>query len=101
MINFGAFPGSNEASVNVTGQASIASDSETDAWFVSSATGDHTANDHAYAPCFVALTTGAVVPGTGFTVYGRSPEKMQPVPNPDLPKERNVPSAVIFLLNRK
>ncbi len=77
VLDFGAFPGSNEASVTVTGQTGILSGSHVEARFVASASSDHTASDHAYAPFLVGLTTGAIVAGTGFTVYGRSPEKMQ------------------------
>ena len=77
IIDFGAFPGSNEASVVVTGQASIAADSEAWAWLVATVTGDHTANDAAYAAALVGISTGALVAGTGFTIYGRSVEKMQ------------------------
>jgi hypothetical protein len=76
-LDFGTAPGSNEASVDITGQAAILAGSETDAWIVATATGDHTANDAAYAAALVGISTGALVAGTGFTVYGRSVEKMQ------------------------
>lgn len=77
VLDFGAFPGSNEASVSVTGQTGILADSKADAWIVAAPTSDHTANDAAYAAALVAVTTGAPSAGAGFTVYGRSVEKMQ------------------------
>jgi hypothetical protein len=76
-LNFGSFPGSNEASVAVTGQGTITTGSVAEAYFMADSTSDHTASDHAYAPTFIELTCGALVNGTGFTIYGRSAEKMQ------------------------
>lgn len=76
-IDFGAFPGSNEASVAVTGQASILLTSKAEAFFMADDTSvDHTANDHKYAGNFINLSCGGLVAGTGFTIYGRSLEKM-------------------------
>lgn len=77
VIDFGAFPGSNEASIAVTGQTSILAGSEVDARIAATATGDHTANDHAYAAAMVGVSVGSIVAGTGFTIFGRSVEKMQ------------------------
>jgi len=77
VIDFGAFPGSNEATLVITGESSILSGSRTDAWIVATATSDHTINDHAYAKCLVQLSTGTVVAGTGFTINARCLEKMQ------------------------
>lgn len=76
-IDFGAFPGSNEATVTVTGQGTIASDSAAEAWIMAEATSDHTAKDHTFAALLIALTCGTVVPGTGFTINATSPEKLQ------------------------
>lgn len=76
VIDFGAYPGSNEASVVVTGQSGITALSKVDAFFVAVATADHSINDHTYAPLFIYLTAGSLVAGTGFTIYARSPEKM-------------------------
>lgn len=77
-IDFGAFPGANEASVAVTGQATIPSDARCEAWFMgSSTTTDHTANDHRYIARFASLSCGAVVAGTGFTIYANSEQKPQ------------------------
>lgn len=75
IIDFGT--GSNEASVVVTGITSISGTSKVDAFVMADdTTSDHTANDHKYFPIFVGLSCGAVVAGTGFTIYARSAEKL-------------------------
>ena len=77
-INFGAFPGSNEASIAVTGQASIGATSKAEAYIMADdTTGDHTASDHRYAAALMGLTCGTPVAATGFTIYARSTEKLQ------------------------
>lgn len=76
-IDFGAHPGMNEASVAVTGQGTISATSKAEAFFMGGdTTGDHTADDHRYAPVFIGLTCGTPTAATGFTIYGRSTEKM-------------------------
>ena len=76
-IDFGAHPGSNEASVTVSGQAAITAGASVEAWIMADdATVDHTADDHKYAPLFLHLTCGAATAGAGFTIYGRSAEKL-------------------------
>ena len=77
-INFGAFPGSNEASVAVTGQTSISATSKAEAYIMADDTsGTHTASDHRYVGLWLALTCGTPTAATGFTIYGRSTEKLQ------------------------
>lgn len=76
-IDFGAFPGSNEASAVVTGQTGIGAASKTDAWIVHATSANHTESDHDYAATFVGLSTGNIVVGTGFTIYARSLERME------------------------
>lgn len=76
-IDFGGHPGSNEASVAITGQAAIGTGSSAEAWFMADDTSaDHTAADHRYAATFISLTCGTPTAATGFTIYGRSHEKM-------------------------
>lgn len=76
-INFGAYPGSNEASVNVTGQTNILATSKVDAFVMADDTSsDHTASDHRYFECFTNLTCGTPTASTGFTIYARSTEKL-------------------------
>lgn len=71
-IGFGAAPGSNEASVAVSGQASISATSSAEAFMMAEASSDHTADDAAYAAVWIALTCGVPVAGVGFTIYARS-----------------------------
>ena len=78
VIDFGSWPGHNEASVNVTGQGTISASSKVEAYFMADdSTGDHTASDHKYAAAMIALTGGNLQAGTGFTIYGRCLDKMQ------------------------
>lgn len=76
-IDFGAFPGSNEASVAVTGQTSILGTSKAEAFVMGDdTTSDHTASDHRYFSALVGLSCGTPTAGTGFTIYARSTEKL-------------------------
>lgn len=75
-IDFGALPGSNEASVAVTGIAAIGGSAKAEAFFMRSTSADHTANDHSYAAMLCGLSTGDVTAATGFTIYARSTEKL-------------------------
>lgn len=77
MIDFGAHPGSNEASVAVTGQAAILATSKASAFIMGDdTTVDHTASDHRYAAALLALTCGTATAATGFTIHARSLEKL-------------------------
>jgi len=76
-LNFGAHPGSNEASVAVTGQGSIAATSKAEAYVMADdTTADHTAQDHRYFAALAGLTCGTPTAATGFTIYARCPEKL-------------------------
>lgn len=76
-LDFGSHAGSNEASIEVTGQGTISATSKAEAYFMGDdTTTDHTAADHRYAPVFISLTCGTPSTATGFTIYGRSTEKM-------------------------
>jgi hypothetical protein len=75
-IDFGALPGSNEASVVVTGIPSIGGAAKAEAFFMRSTSASHTAGDHSYAALFAGLTCGDVVAATGFTIYARAEEKL-------------------------
>ena len=76
VLDFGAAPGSNEASVTVLSQADISSTSKAEAFFMAETGADHTANDHAYVPIFCALTCSTPSAGVGFTIYARSVERL-------------------------
>lgn len=76
-IDFGVWPGSNEAAAVIAGVADIAAGASAEAWPMAEASGAHTAADAAYAARFYSLTCGAVVAGAGFTIYARSEHKLQ------------------------
>lgn len=67
-LNFGAFPGASDASVAVTEQGSIASDSLVEAWIRPVATANHSADEHLVEN--LKVIAGNIVAGTGFTIYG-------------------------------
>lgn len=76
-IDFGAHPGANEASVAVTGQGSISATSKVEAFIMGDDTSsNHTANDHRYISLWLSLTCGTPTAATGFTIYGRSDQKL-------------------------
>ena len=78
IINFGAFPGSNEAFIEVLDQATIGVGSKAESFVMADdATSDHTASDHRYFAALVGLTCGTPIDGVGFTIYARSTEKLQ------------------------
>lgn len=70
VLDFGAFPGSSDASVVVAGQANILSSSIPEAYIVPSPTADHSADEHRVEE--LSVVAGNVVAGTGFTIYGKS-----------------------------
>lgn len=77
VLDFGAAPGSNEASVTVTGQTGIQATSKADAFIMGDdTTVDHTASDHRYIACLIGLTCGTPTLNTGFTIYGRSTQQL-------------------------
>jgi hypothetical protein len=75
-LDFGAYPGSNEASVTFL-DAAVLAGSKVEAFIMASdTTSDHTANDHKYAGQFFTLTASPNA-GVGGTIYGRSIHQMQ------------------------
>lgn len=70
-LDFGPAPGSQFASVVVTGQSGIDSDSNIEAYLMASdSTTDNSAFIHQVVP--MVLRCGNIVAGTGFTIYARS-----------------------------
>lgn len=59
----------------VTGQAAILSTSKVEAYFMADTTSDHSADEHILAASMMDLVCGAVVAGTGFTIYAWAREK--------------------------
>lgn len=77
VIDFGSHPGSNEASVTITGQSSITAASKAEAWIMGDdTTSDHTAADHKYLPQLASFTCGTPTASNGFVIYGRSIHKL-------------------------
>ena len=77
-LSFGSSPGSSEASIAVTGQASILATSKVEAFIMGEdTTASHTAADHRYAAALIGLSCGTPTVGTGFTIYGRCLDKME------------------------
>ena len=76
-IDFGSAPGSNEAFVDVSGQATISATSVVDAYVMADDTSaNHTAADHRYFEVFASLLCGTPTAGTGFRIYARSTQKL-------------------------
>ena len=70
VLDFGAVPGTAMASVVVTGQAGIASNSRVEA-FVSLTQGasvDHSVDEHMVER--LRIKAGSIVAGVGFTIFG-------------------------------
>jgi hypothetical protein len=67
-IDFGSFPGAPDASVVITGQTGILTNSRVTAWIAPVATSDHSIAEHYIdAPWIIA---GDIAAGTGFTIRG-------------------------------
>jgi hypothetical protein len=76
-LDFGAHPGSNEASVAVTGQTGISATSKAEAFVMADdTTSNHTASDHRYFAALAGLTCSTPEAATGFTIHARSLEKL-------------------------
>lgn len=74
-IDFGAFPGSHEASVNFV-DATVGAASAVEAYFMSAdTTSQHTAQDHKYAGLFIALAAQPTA-GVGGAIHARAIDKM-------------------------
>jgi hypothetical protein len=67
-LNFGAFPGASDASVDVTGQTGILSGSYVEAWIIPATSADHSADEHLVEQ--IKVVAGNISAGVGFTVYG-------------------------------
>ena len=92
-IDFGAFPGKSDSSVNVTGQALIVSGSLVEAWIRPEATADHTADEHMLET--INIFAGNIVAGTGFTIYGFNTSQVnEPLEFPGISKFRSVAGTV-------
>lgn len=76
-LDFGTHPGSNEASVTITGQTNILSTSQVTVYVSATDTStSHSAADHRYLPLFAKFSVSTPSAGTGFTIYARSEQKL-------------------------
>lgn len=69
-IDFGAFPGKSDVSLDITGQASIVSGSKVKAYIIATATADHSADEHWLET--IDVMAGNIVAATGFTIYAKN-----------------------------
>lgn len=69
-LSFGAKPGTDTATVVITGQTGILSGSLVEAWIRPEATADHSVDEHRVEEFQVVADT--IVAGTGFTIFGRA-----------------------------
>lgn len=67
-LDFGAFPGKTDTSLDIIGQGAIVDGSLVEAWVRPVATADHSADEHMLEPLEVYAAN--IVAGTGFTIYG-------------------------------
>ena len=74
VINFPASPGSNTASVVVSGIPEITSGSSVSVFLMAEATADHNEVEHEIAD--IALRCGEIVPGVGFTIHATSVDRL-------------------------
>ena len=92
VIDYGYYPGSNEASLVVSGQTNIKADSICHAEIQASITNGyadglghianpHSASESAYAASLIAIACSEPTPGVGFTIYARSTEKLDGIFN--------------------
>jgi hypothetical protein len=74
VVDFGAAPGSDRATVAVTGQTGILASSLCESWLDATvaATADHSPDEHSMASTQVGITCQAIVAGTGFTIVAAS-----------------------------
>lgn len=76
VIDFGAFPGSQESSVPVS-SPTISATSKAEAFIMADdSTSDHSSSDHRYAAVLIGLSCGNPVAGVGFTIYGRALDQL-------------------------
>ncbi len=74
IIDFGAFPGSDIATLVITGQAAILAGSLCEAWLdaTASATTDHSVDEHIAESGNMTILCKAIVAGTGFTIVAKT-----------------------------
>ena len=89
-IDFGAFPGTTDASLAVTGQGAIVGGSLVEAWLFPADTADHLADEHFVET--IKIMAGNVVAGVGFTIYARNDNPLIE-PDPSYPYPEGIDKA--------
>jgi hypothetical protein len=93
IVDFGSFPGSSDASVNVTGQATITGSSLVEAWIFPASTGDHSPDEHLVET--IKIVAGNIVAGTGFTIYALNTSQLnEPLEIPGVSTFRSAATTV-------
>jgi hypothetical protein len=83
-LDFGAFPGSSHATVNITGQTGILATSLVEAWLMPNDTADHSADEHIVET--IKVVAGPPTAGIGFAIHGVNTSQLsEPVAANDLP----------------
>ena len=70
VLDFGAYPGTDIASVVITGQTGIGANSYVNVKINAKSTADHSVDEHIIED--LDIIGGNIVPGTGFTIYMRT-----------------------------
>lgn len=92
-LDFGAFPGTSDASIAVTGQTGIVAGSLVEAWIRPVDTADHSADEHMVET--IKVVARDIVAGTGFTIYGVNTSQLNEPLTPHLTdRERNSQTAI-------
>jgi len=65
-VDFGAFPGSNDVTITITGQAGIIAGSCCEAWIRGEDSADHTIDEHLVET--IECRAHTINPGTGFSI---------------------------------
>jgi hypothetical protein len=68
-LNFGAAPGGNYASTNVTSQTGISTSSSIKVWISESTTADHNGFEHLMLNMASGISFGNIINNVGFTIY--------------------------------
>lgn len=77
ILNFGAAPGNQDASVAVAGQTGlVAATSAVEAWLMADTTADHGPDEHIVAASVMKTRAGSLVDGTGFTIFGHADTRL-------------------------
>jgi hypothetical protein len=77
ILDFGGFPGSNQASVTIASEINISNTSSVEAYVMCQAYGDKTSNDYRYFAALVSLSCDNPIENSGFVINGICMEKLQ------------------------